>query len=109
MPPRTPPQRSLLSRLWYEFIRFVFRMVGVLADFDGLRIDPAALAAWKEYRLRKRFRGVDYHFTFRHTSDKSRVHSVTVNGKALAPLKGEYKIPLPARKPRRPVAVEVEL
>ena len=84
-------------------------MIGVLADFDGLRIAPSAPAAWKEYRLRKRFRGVEYHFTFRHTSGKSEVKSVTVNGKALAPVKGEYKIPLPVRKPGRPVAVDVEL
>jgi cellobiose phosphorylase len=95
------------STAWY--LKTIDRMVGVLADFDGLRIAPAAPAAWKEYRLRKQFRGVDYHFTFRHTSGKSRVHSVTVNGKALAPVKGEYKIPLPARRPGRPVAVEVEL
>ena len=95
------------STAWY--LKTIDRMVGVLADFDGLRIAPAAPAAWKEYRLRKQFRGVDYHFTFRHTSGKSRVQSVTVNGKALAPVKGEYKIPLPARKPGRPVAVEVEL
>ena len=95
------------STAWY--LKTIDKMIGVLADFDGLRIAPAAPAAWKEYRLRKRFRGVDYHFTFRHTSGNSRVHSVTVNGKALAPVKGEYTIPLPARKPGRPVAVEVEL
>jgi len=95
------------SAAWY--LKTMDRMIGVVADFDGLCISPSAPAAWKEYRLRKRFRGVDYHFTFRHTSGKSRVHSVTVNGKALAPVKGEYKIPLPARRPGRPVVVEVEL
>lgn len=95
------------STAWY--LKTIDRMIGVLADFDGLRIAPAAPAAWKEYELRKRFRGVDYHFTFRHASGKSTVKSVTVDGKALAPVKGEYKIALPARKPGRPVVVEVEL
>ncbi|MBN1457916.1 MAG: hypothetical protein JXA57_00175 [Armatimonadetes bacterium] len=95
------------STAWY--LKTIDRMIGVLADFDGLRLAPSAPAAWKEYALRKRFRGVDYHFTFRHTSGASTVKSVTVDGKALAPTKGEYKLLLPARKPGRPVAVEVEL
>ena len=92
---------------WY--LKAIDKMIGILADFDGLRIAPSAPAAWKEYRLRKRFRGMNYHFTFHHTSGKSEVKSVTVNGKALAPAKGEYKLPLPARNPGRPIVVEVEL
>jgi len=95
------------STAWY--LKTMDKMVGILPDFDGLRIAPSAPSAWKEYQVRKQFRGVDYRFTFHHTSGKSRVRSVKVNGEALAPVDGEYKIPLPARKPRRPVEVEVEL
>jgi len=95
------------STAWY--LKTIDKMIGVLADFDGLRIDPAAPSAWRKYELRKLFRGVDYHFTFRHTSGKSKVTSVTVDGGSLAPVKGEYKIPLPARRPSEPIGVEVEL
>jgi hypothetical protein len=55
----------------------------------------------------KQFRGIDYRFHFRHTSGRSKVNSVTVNGKAPARVDGEYKIPLPARRPRKPVQVEM--
>jgi cellobiose phosphorylase len=95
------------STAWY--LKTLDKMIGVLADFDGLRIAPSAPAAWKQYQLRKQFRGVEYHFTFHHRSGKSQVRSVTVDGKVLSPVKGEYKIPLPTRKPGRPVLVEVEL
>jgi cellobiose phosphorylase/cellobionic acid phosphorylase len=90
---------------WY--LRTIDRMVGVMADFDGLRIAPAAPGEWHEYELRKRFRGADYHFRFRHESGRNRIGSVTVDGKALEAVDGEYKIPLPTKKPGRPVAVEV--
>jgi cellobiose phosphorylase len=95
------------STAWY--LKTMDKMIGVLADFDGLRLAPSAPAAWKQYQLRKQFRGVDYHFTFHHTSGKSQVKSVTVGGKALSPVNGEYRIPLPTRKPGRPILVEVEL
>jgi len=95
------------STAWY--LKTIDRMIGVLADFDGLRICPAAPSAWKEYELRKQFRGVEYHFRFHHRSGKSKVKSVTVGGKALAPAKGEWKIPLPRRRAGRPVMVEVVL
>jgi cellobiose phosphorylase len=95
------------STAWY--LKTLDKMIGVLADFDGLRIAPSAPAAWKEYRLRKRFRGVEYHLHFHHQSGRSEVKSVTVNAKPLAPVGGEYKIPLPKRRPARPVQVEVVL
>jgi len=95
------------STAWY--LRTIDRMIGVLADFDGLRISPAAPSAWKEYQLRKQFRGVAYHFRFHQRSGRSHVTSVTVDGKPLAPVGGEWKIALPKRKPRKPVCVEVIL
>ncbi len=90
---------------WY--LRTIEQMVGVTADFDGLQIAPVAPAEWREYELRKRFRGVDYHFRFRHESGSSKVSLVTVDGKTLEPIAGEYRIPLPKRKTMKPVSVEV--
>lgn len=95
------------STAWY--LKTVDRMVGVISDFDGLRIKPAAPKVWKDYRLRKRFRGIEYRFHFRHVSGQSRVSSVTVDGKALPPVDGEYRIPLPRQRPKKPVTVEVVL
>ena len=93
------------STAWY--LRTIERMIGVLADFDGLRVAPAAPAAWKEYQLRKRFRGRDFLFTFHHRSGKNRIASVTVNGAPLSPVEGEYKIPLAGLKPGERVTVDV--
>jgi len=93
------------STAWY--LRAIERMLGVLAEFDGIRIAPAAPAGWKEYEVRKWFRGVEYHFHFSNESGQSRVSAVTVNGKALESAEGEFTIPLPRRRPRKPVEVEV--
>ncbi len=93
------------STAWY--LKAIDRMIGVIADFGGLRICPAAPLAWKEYRLRKQFRGVEYHFHFRHQSGRSQVKSVTVDGKPLKPISGEYKIALPKGKAKGPVKVTV--
>ncbi len=93
------------STAWY--LKTIDQMIGVLADFDGLRIAPVAPSAWREYELRKRFRGTDYRFRFQHESGKSEVRSVTVDGKPLAPVGGEFKIPLPKRRPKHIVEVEV--
>jgi len=93
------------STAWY--LKTLDRMLGVLADFDGLRIDPAAPSSWKEYEVRKRFRGSEYHFRFRNESGTSAVRSVTVDAKPLAPVGGEFKIPLPTRRRKRTIEVEV--
>ncbi len=93
------------STAWY--LKAIDQMIGVLADFDGLRVAPAAPSAWREYELRKRFRGISYHFRFRHESGKNAVRSVTVDGEPLAPIDGEFKIALPERRPKHTVEVEV--
>ena len=79
----------------------------MLADFDGLRIAPAAPEGWREYEVRKWFRGVEYHFRFRNESGRSRVSAAAASGKPLETAGGEFTIPLPRRRPRRPVEVEV--
>jgi cellobiose phosphorylase len=82
-------------------------MAGVLADFDGLRIAPAAPPAWREYELKKTFRGVEYRFRFRHESGRNEVKSVEVDGRSLEPVEGEFKLPAVSGRRRRPVEVEV--
>jgi cellobiose phosphorylase len=93
------------SANWY--LKTVDRMIGVLADFDGLRVDPTAPRAWREYRLRKQYRGRDFHFHFHHESGRSMVRSVAVNGESLEPVDGEWRVPLAGSTEGRPVHVDV--
>ncbi len=93
------------STAWY--LRAIDRMVGVLADFDGLRVAPAAPEQWEEYELRKHFRGAEYRFRFRHESGRSEVRAVAVDGKSLEPVQGEFKLALPRPRRRKPIEVEV--
>ena len=93
------------SANWY--LKTVDRMIGVLADFDGLLINPTAPRAWREYRLRKKYRGVDFHFHFHHESGRSEVRAVAVNGESLGPAEGEWKVPLDGLAEGRPAHVDV--
>jgi len=93
------------SANWY--LRMIERMIGVRAEFDGLRIRPAAPAAWQQYRARKRFRGLDFRFDFDRVGGRSQVESVTVHGKPLAPVNGAYRIPLMGLRAGRPIEVHV--
>jgi cellobionic acid phosphorylase len=90
---------------WY--LRTISRMVGVMADFNGLQIAPAAPPEWREYEVRKRFRGVDYHCRFHRRGGRKTGMEVTVDGRPLEADGGEFVIPLPKRRPTRPVQVEV--
>jgi len=47
------------SLAWYR--RSIETAAGVLADFNGLRIDPRPPTAWDEYRVVKDFRGCRVH------------------------------------------------
>ena len=65
-------------------------LLGVQPDFDALRIDPCIPADWKEFTVRRRWRGAMYHIhvTNPHGVEKG-VESITMNGKtvdALPPL-----------------------
>lgn len=45
-------------------------ILGVKADFDGLRIEPCFPSAWEEAQVTRRFRGTDYHITVRNPEHK---------------------------------------
>jgi cellobiose phosphorylase len=95
------------SANWY--LKTIDRMIGVLPDFDGLRISPTAPPAWREYQVRKQFRGLDFHFHFDHAGGRSQVKAVTVNGRPLAPIDGAFTIGLAGLKPGRTIMVEVTM
>jgi cellobiose phosphorylase len=95
------------SANWY--LKTIDRMIGVLPELDGLRIKPTAPSAWREYELRKQFRGRDLHCRFHHTSGRSQVSSVSVDGQPIAPENEEFRIPLAALPLGRAIQVEVVL
>jgi cellobiose phosphorylase len=43
-------------------------MLGVDADYEGLRIKPCIPSSWKECSLVRRWRGADYHVVIRNPS-----------------------------------------
>lgn len=45
-------------------------ILGVKADFEGLRVEPCFPAAWEEAQVTRRFRGTDYHITIRNPEHK---------------------------------------
>ncbi|MCD7755661.1 MAG: cellobiose phosphorylase [Firmicutes bacterium] len=45
-------------------------ILGVQADFDGLRLAPCFPAAWAEAQVTRRFRGADYQITIRNPAHK---------------------------------------
>ena len=94
------------STAW--FLKTMDACFGVLADFDGLRIAPSVPKAWKKYRLRKRFRGVEFHFDFQNAAGKSKLKSVEVNGKPVAlAADGTCFLPIADFKSKKKVTVRV--
>jgi N,N'-diacetylchitobiose phosphorylase len=65
---------------WYR--KNMIRMFGVLADFDGLRIDPCIPAWLKYYEVSKAFRGCVYRVTVDNGGGVcSGVKSIVMNGR----------------------------
>ena len=60
-------------------------ILGVSADYDGLRIDPCISTKWPSFEVVRRFRGTEYHIVVRNPDGVSRgVKQMTINGKVLA-------------------------
>jgi len=55
------------SLAWYR--RSIERVVGLLPDFDGLRIDPRPPSHWESYRVTRAFRGARLDATFRRGAE----------------------------------------
>lgn len=102
----TPYNNFSGSSAW--FLKTMDTCFGVLADFDGLRIAPSVPKAWKQYSLRKRFRGVMFHFDFQNTSGKSKLKTVVANGKPVAlAADGTCFLPIADFKGKKKVTVKV--
>ena len=69
----------------WNFNAIAEHILGIKPDFDGLRIDPCIPPDWKGYRVTRKFRGATFNIRISNPDGVSKgVHSVTVDGKALA-------------------------
>jgi cellobiose phosphorylase len=66
---------------WYAITQFI---LGIKPAYDGLVIDPCICSQWKEYTVRRKFRGSVYEITVKNPSGTCKgVASMTVDGSAV--------------------------
>ena len=59
-------------------------ILGIIPEYDGLRIDPCIPAEWKGYKAERIFRGSHYHITVRNPDGVQKgIKEIRVNGKAV--------------------------
>ena len=59
-------------------------ILGIAADFDGLKIDPSIPSAWDGFKASREYRGATYNITIKNPSHICKgVKSVTVDGNAI--------------------------
>ena len=59
-------------------------LLGVQPDFDGLRIDPCIPADWKEFSVRRVWRGATYEIRVRNPEGVEKgVRSILADGQAV--------------------------
>jgi cellobiose phosphorylase len=60
-------------------------ILGIRAEYDGLRIDPVIPAKWKGFTVTRRFRGNTYRIEVKNPRSKQRgVRKLRVDGKDVA-------------------------
>lgn len=67
---------SWMYRVGIDFI------LGVIPEFDGLRIDPCIPKDWDSYKVKREFRGATYNITVKNPNNHSKgVDKVRIDGK----------------------------
>ena len=60
-------------------------ILGIMPDFDGLKVDPSIPAEWDGFTAVRKFRGAIYNITIKNPSHVCKgVKTLTVDGKAVA-------------------------
>jgi cellobiose phosphorylase len=68
----------------WTFIASTQYILGIRADFDGLRIDPCIPGKWKGFTVKRMFRGVEYDIEVKNPEGGNRgVKKLTVDGKEI--------------------------
>ncbi len=67
----------------WTFVSGAQGLLGIVPDYDGLRIDPCIPRAWPGFRATRRFRGTVYEIEVRNEGAGHGVRSLTVDGRAV--------------------------
>jgi cellobiose phosphorylase len=68
----------------WNFVAVSQYILGIIPDYDGLKIDPAIPADWEGYQISRTFRNAVYNIKIENPSHVSKgVKSVTVDGKVI--------------------------
>ena len=68
----------------WNFVAISQYILGISADFDGLKVDPSIPKAWDGFTATRKFRGATYNITVKNPDHVSKgVKSLTVDGKAI--------------------------
>lgn len=63
----------------WTFLSISQYILGIRPDYDGLIVEPCVPAQWKDFTIRRKFRGAMYVIHVRRTGEKS----LCVNGRSL--------------------------
>ena len=67
---------------WYAITQYI---LGIKPSYNGLEIDPCICSSWKEYTVRRRFRGSVYEITVKNPDGVCKgVHEITMDGQPVA-------------------------
>ncbi len=68
----------------WNFVAVSQYILGIIPDWDGLKVDPSIPSAWDGFKAVRQFRGASYSITFKNPDHVCKgVKSVTVDGKAI--------------------------
>ena len=80
---------------WYAITQFI---LGIKPSYNGLIVDPCICSEWKEYTVRRRFRGSSYAITVQNPSGVCKgivsmtVDGVPVEGNLVPHTPGDHKV-----------------
>ena len=80
---------------WYAITQYI---LGIRPSYDGLLVDPCICSEWKEYNVRRRFRGALYDITVLNPDGVCKgVRSITmdgasIEGRLLPLIPGDHKV-----------------
>ena len=68
----------------WNFVAVSQYILGIIPDWNGLKVDPSIPSAWDGFKAVRQFRGASYAITFKNPDHVSKgIKSVTVDGNAV--------------------------
>ena len=68
----------------WNFVAISQYILGIIPDYDGLKIDPSIPKAWDGYTVSRYYRGATYNIKIENPDHVSKgIKSITVDGKAI--------------------------